>query len=220
MGVKFLSHLIDQNTPSYGNRNPFICEPKRRIEKGDRANDSFLHLSAHLGTHLDFPLHFYSEGQSIEDFSDDFWLFTKPEIIEIEPENLIIEQEIINKFSKISKQVDCLIIKTGICHRRESQDFWENNYGFSPKLAGLLRENFKKLKIFGFDSISLSSFKHRDIGFDAHRAFLDPEKPILILEDMDLRDVHESEIFEKLIIAPLRISRCDGVPVTVIGLTA
>jgi len=40
----------------------------------------------------------------------------------------------------------------------------------------------------GFDSISVSSFQNRMVGREAHRAFLDPKAPILLLEDIDLRE--------------------------------
>ena len=55
------------------------------------------------------------------------------------------------------------------------------------------------------------------IGREAHKAFLDPKSPILLLEDMDLREITERSIIQKLTIAPLRIAKCDGLPCTVIA---
>ncbi len=52
--------------------------------------------------------------------------------------------------------------------------FWKENYGFHPKLANFIRKNFPKVRIFGFDSISISSFTDRILGREAHKAFLDP----------------------------------------------
>ena len=51
-------------------------------------------------------------------------------------------------------------------------------------------------------------------GRKAHKTFLNPEKPILLLEDMDLRDI---STLNKIIVAPLRIANCDGLPCTVFG---
>ena len=71
--------------------------------------------------------------------------------------------------------------------------------------------------MFGFDSISVSSFANRALGREAHKAFLNPVKPILLLEDMDLRDVSEQKIINEVFIAPIRIKKCDGLPCSVIA---
>ena len=73
------------------------------------------------------------------------------------------------------------------------------------------------VRVFGFDTISVSSFKHRDVGKQAHREFLDPKRPILLLEDMNLCDVNSQTKLERVLIAPLRIEKCDGLPCSVVG---
>ena len=55
------------------------------------------------------------------------------------------------------------------------------------------------------------------LGREAHRAFLDPKSPLLILEDMDLRALNKHSKIEKIAIAPLRIAKCDGLPCTVLA---
>ena len=65
----------------------------------------------------------------------------------------------------------------------------------------------------------MSSFTDRLLGREAHKKFLNPVKPILLLEDMDLRNINENVVFKKIIIAPLRIAKCDGLPCTVMGFT-
>ena len=110
-----------------------------------------------------------------------------------------------------------LIVKTGICNIREKEEFWSKNFGFHPDIYNYLIENFPNVKVFGFDSISVSSFSNRMLGREAHKRFLNPNRPILLLEDMDLRKVCSNTIFQEVIIAPLRIARCDGLPCTVIG---
>jgi len=69
--------------------------------------------------------------------------------------------------------------------------------------------------VIGFDSISVSSFANRMLGREAHKAFLNPEKPILLLEDMDLREVNKNTNFKEIIVAPMRIAKCDGLPCTI-----
>jgi len=70
----------------------------------------------------------------------------------------------------------------------------------------------------GFDAISLTSFQHRELGREAHRAFLCPHKthnPILIIEDMHLEKLTHTPA--SVICGPLMLKDADGVPVTVIA---
>lgn len=217
--LQYLSYVLDNNTPTYGNRNKFICEKKSSIANGDVANDSTINTTVHIGTHLDMPYHFFEDGQTIEDFDIDFFQFENVLFFEINPINLIVNMELLQELEKVvdKSRYELLIIKTGICHKRSQKDFWDKNYGFDPSLAEYLRNNFPNIRVFGFDSISVSSFQERMLGREAHKAFLDPKKPILLLEDMDLTLVNKKTVIKKVTIAPMRIAKCDGLPCTVIG---
>lgn len=223
----YLSYILDKNTPTYGNRNSFSIVKNSSIQKGDIANDSAINTTVHIGTHIDLPYHFFDNGQTIEKFKAGFWRFRQNEILFIElkigNEELIIKDELINELEKIKSispfllDFRLLIVKTGICVKRDKKEFWEKNYGFHPDIANYLRENFPNLRIFGFDSISVSSFQNRMLGREAHKAFLNPKKPILLLEDMDLRELHKGVEIKEIIISPLRVANCDGLPCTVVG---
>lgn len=214
----FLSYILKNNTPSYGNKNKLEIVKKSDMSNGDIANNSFISTTVHIGTHIDMPYHFYENGQTVEDFEDNFWLFENILLVEIKPENLIIKDELINKLENIKeKEIEILIVKTGICNKREEEIFWSENYGFHPDIYNYLIEKFPKLRVLGFDSISVSSFTDRFLGREAHKRFLNPNKPILLLEDMDLRNTDENTLFTKMIIAPLRIEKCDGLPCSVVG---
>lgn len=218
----YLSHLLGSKTPSYGNRSELRIENKRSIDCGDHANESFLCMSVHQGTHIDMPLHFYANGQSIEDFPATCWIFDYPIVIEIQPVGDIIFQEIVNQLNNIpdsiKKMCDLLMVKTGMGELRNLPEFWEKNPGFSPNLYAYIKSTLPSLKVFGFDSISLTSFQNREIGKIAHQQFLNPDAPILLLEDMKLDEVFSETKFEKIIILPLRLMHCDGLPCTIIGL--
>jgi len=214
----FLSYILNHNTPTYGNRNQFNITKKSSILEGDVANDSYIETTVHIGTHIDMPYHFYEAGQTIEDFSDNFWIFENILIVEIEPKNIIIKEELIEILSDLkSNKIELIIVKTDICNIRKKDEFWKNNYGFHPDLYDYLVKNFPNVRVLGFDSISVSSFSERMLGRESHKRFLNPTRPILLLEDMDLRKVDESILFDRIIIAPLRISKCDGLPCTIMG---
>jgi arylformamidase len=62
---------LDASLPSYAGNTPFSLEPIKRLARGDSSNVSTLHLSAHSGTHVDAPRHFFdnaagAEGRSLE----------------------------------------------------------------------------------------------------------------------------------------------------------
>ncbi len=215
----YLSYILDKNTPTYGNRNQFVCEKKSDISKGDVANDSSISTTVHMGTHIDMPYHFFEEGQTIEDFDIEFFSSTNILFINFTPKNTIINEDLLQLLNEIEEKgkYEFLIIKTGICNIRHRKQFWENNYGFDPAISIYLRKNFPNVRIFGFDSISVSSFTHRMLGREAHKAFLDPQKPILLLEDMDLHHLNRNSTIKKMQIAPLRIEKCDGLPCTVLA---
>ena len=215
----FLSYILDENTPAYGDRNRFLVEKKSDISKGDVANDSSINTTVHIGTHIDMPYHFYEDGQTIEDFSADFWRFTNPLVIEIQQDDLIINEKLIDKLNSIEDVgYDILIVKTGICNIRGDEKFWKENYGFHGDIYDLLIIRFPSIRIIGFDSISVSSFANRMLGRQSHKIFLNPAKPILLLEDMDLRNIDEQTNLKEIIVSPLRISKCDGLPCTVFGI--
>lgn len=220
--IIFLSHCLNETTPSYGNRHKLHLEKIRSMFCGDHANESFLHMSVHLGTHIDMPLHFHIHGQSIEDYSASFWIFDHPLIVEIQPQGQVICQEIVSALNKFSaatnKTCDLLIVKTGVGAIRSLPEFFEKNPGFSPDLYTYFKSEMPLLRVFGFDGISLTGFQNKDVGKAAHQRFLNPDAPILILEDMKLDEVFSETQLEKIIILPLRIAKSDGLPCTVIGL--
>ncbi len=217
--LMYLSHVLDENTPTYGNRNKFVCEKKSDISKGDIANDSSINSTVHIGTHIDMPYHFFEDGQTIEDFDIDYFRFNNVLFIDMTPKGVIVKDDLITLLKKQANKdsYDILIVKTGICHKRSSEDFWQTNYGFDPSIAEYLREEFPNVRVMGFDSISVSSFANRMLGRESHKAFLNPKQPILLLEDMDLTNLNKDSKILKLEIAPLRIAKCDGLPCTIIA---
>src|SRR5215216_1085765 len=57
---------LDAQLPTYPHNTPFSLEPIKRRARGDSSNVSTLHLSAHSGTHVDAPRHFFDAGAGAE----------------------------------------------------------------------------------------------------------------------------------------------------------
>lgn len=215
----YLSHPIEGDTPTYGNRNKVVIEKSSSISRGDAANETHIATTLHIGTHIDFPSHFYEDGQTIKNYPASFWIFSHPLVVEIEPKSLVIEQELFDVLDTVNpaQAYDILLIRTGFGKYRTTKRYWEANPGFAPSVYDYIRKKLPEIRIMGFDTISVSSFQHRDIGREAHRRFLNPAEPVLLLEDMDLSSITTGNTLLQVIVTPLQISNSDGAPCMVIG---
>lgn len=215
-----LSYKIDSNTPVYGGGKGFTSKPVRSIKKGDTCNTSKWNLPSHIGTHIDFPYHFYENGQTIEDFPEEFWIVDgeKVQIIEVDlpDENLLVNTEHVKK-TDFNYDAELIIVKTGYGKYRTQKKYETHNPGINDDLCNWILEKFKKIRIIGLDSVSISSRQHRETGRNVHKKLLNPKKPVLILEDMNLSKITSKTMFKKIIIAPVKVSKIDGAPCTIIA---
>lgn len=221
--AQYLSYLIEENSPRYGDKGDIEIKRTSIISNGDTSNNSELSFSAHLGTHIDAPYHFSENGEILENYSADFWVFNKPYLIHYEAaSDQIINVDHLNEhLLKMPKNIDILIIKTNFSNFRklDREKYIFHNPGLAPDLGFWLREN-SSVKIVGFDFISLSSYQNRILGRQAHKAFLDDfyvknkaAEPILLIEDMDLSNLKSCP--NNIIVSPLRFKKSDGAPATI-----
>ena len=79
-----LSHVLKQDTPSYGNRDKVIIRVNSSIKAGETANSSCLVLSNnHIGTHIDVPRHFTVDGKRTTDYPIGDYVFDKSQVIDM-----------------------------------------------------------------------------------------------------------------------------------------
>jgi kynurenine formamidase len=212
-----LSHTLDVDTPSYGNRDRLIIRINSAIKHGDTANSScWIFSNNHIGTHIDVPRHFNDTGFDVNDIPIEELFFDIIELIDIpcDSARLINESDLI-KYD-INANIELLLIRTGYEKIRTNETYWNNNPGLAPGLADYLREKFPYLRCVGFDFISLTSWKYRIYGQKAHKAFVSPsndKQPILVIEDMSLKDINYP--LKKVIISPIYVSDANGAPVTI-----
>jgi len=219
MKFALLSYPINEQTPTYGNKNNVLISSDKAIGSGDSVNESRIELPLHAGTHIDFPRHFYFDGQTLEDYPISYWMCSSPALVEVEPHQYLVKEEIIEKLEMFPPELnpDIILIKVKGVAERQSTAFWEYNYGLHRELAIYIRTRFPGVRLLGINSISLTSFQHRDEGRKAHLEFLNPEYPILIIEDMDLSAVNGRSLIKKIMVIPLRVNGVDGVPVSIIA---
>ena len=223
--IVYLSYTITKETPIYGGSENPVIKKTKQIKSGDTSNNSKLVLSTHSGTHIDAPYHFYEEGRTIDQYEPEFWICQYPYVVDVnvEPEEIITIAKIIDQLKNVPEKTDLLLIRTDFSKYRinDTKIYTRHNPGIAPEIGEWLRQH-RKIKMIGFDFISLSSYTHRNLGRKAHRAMLGKMDisgvqldPILIIEDMDLSKTTNN--LKKVIVSPLRFCLSDGSPVTVLG---
>ena len=218
----YLSHNLSETTPLYNDSGVIKITPIRSTESGDSCNSSELSFPAHTGTHIDAPFHFDANGKTLDQYPADFWIASHPALIEIdvEPAKLITYDDIKVQLSNLPSPTDLLLIKTGaeLWRNDGSDNYTKNGVGIDTNLSNWIRVNLN-IKMIGFDFISLSSPKHREIGRLSHQALLadheSKKEPVLILEDLSLENLKKSP--NKVFSLPLLFESSDGAIATVIA---
>ena len=205
----FLSYFLTENTPVYGGEKGALSfERIRSIEKGDNSNNLKLTFPSHVGTHIDFPFHFHVLGKKCEDYPASFWVFEKIGFLDC------CLEEVEQKLSELSPDIEILILKTGFGKLRGKDMYFFNQPVIPSNFAEIFKNHFPKLRVFGFDMISLTSKLNREEGKNAHINFL-INQDILVLEDMYLEHLHDTPSL--LVVSPILVEGADGVPCTVIA---
>jgi kynurenine formamidase len=212
-----LSHTLDTHTPSYGDRDRVIIRINSAIKHGDTANSScWIFSNNHIGTHIDVPRHFNDGGSAVNDIPIEKLFFDTVELIDIPCNSARLINEYDFKECNINADIELLFIRSGYESIRGEESYWNDNPGLAPELAGYLRKKFPHLRCVGFDFISLTSWKYRMEGQEAHKSFLCPDdgkQPILVIEDMSLKEV--TYPLKRVIVSPLYVADANGTPVTV-----
>ena len=205
----FLSFELNEKSPVYGGKDDKLKIKKtNQIKEGKTSNNLHLSFPNHIGTHIDFPRHFSDKGKTLSNYPASFWIFNKVGFLNCSVDKV---PEIIKT---LDESVEILILKTGFGQNRGKEIYWKNQPVIPAYYASLLKKQFPKIRVFGFDMISLTSFNNKEEGKKAHVNFL-IDHDILILEDMNLAKINTTP--HTIILSPLQIENADGVPCTVIA---
>jgi kynurenine formamidase len=220
MKYRILSYPLDENIPVYGSTPKPIINHYRQISKGDGSNSCIITIHNHTGTHVDAPRHFIPDGNAISDYSFDDLIFNNPLLIECltEPEELI--EDI---FTQELEGVDSLLLHTGFSRirDRDKELYRTRNPGIAPEVISWLRKEYPAIRCICIDSISISSFQHREQGREAHTAAFikqeDLSEPLLLIEDMNLNTLSAKDKMRKVVVIPWQISGIDSAPCIVLA---
>lgn len=195
---------LDAKLPTYPGNTPFSVEPIKRIGRGDSSNVSTLRMSAHAGTHLDAPRHFFDDGAATEAFALDL-LLGPARVVEIASRTGITADELSTiDLSRATR----VLFKTLNSQLWDSADFHSDYVGVTASGAAHLIA--QGVKVVGIDYLSVECYKAP--GAPAHRTLLGAGA--VVIEGLNLRDV-EPGVYE-MVCLPLRIVGAEGAPARVV----
>jgi arylformamidase len=195
---------LDAQLPTYPHNTPFSLEPIKRIARGDSSNVSALHMSAHTGTHVDAPRHFFDDGLGTEALPLDM-LIGRTRVIEVASRAGVAAEDL----DTIDFSDDIrVLIKTHNSLLWGSPEFHADYVGVTESGARHLVGH--GIQVVGVDYLSVERF--HTPGAPAHHVLLGAG--IIVIEGLDLRDV-EPGIYEMFCL-PLRVVGSDGAPARVV----
>src|ERR1051326_7597143 len=202
--------LIDVSVPlepslaSYPGNVPFTLEANKRLARGDSSTVSAVHMSAHSGTHVDAPRHFFDEGLSTEALPLEM-LIGRTRVIELRTRGGITAEDL----RTVDLAVDVRVLIKTTNSRLWGDSTFHNDYvGITESAARYLVEH--GIKVVGVDYLSVEVFKAP--GAPAHHVLLGGGT--IVIEGLNLRDV-DPGIYDMYCL-PLRIVGSDGAPARVV----
>ncbi len=222
-----LSYTLNSNSPLHPDLQKPQITPQNQILTGDNYKTSIITVENHSGTHVDAPAHFLKDGKIISDYDPDELVFHNPIILDC-PKNqdeLINKQDISYFLSKkdLIEDIDCLFLRTGFgtYHDENPEKYSTQNPGISPEAVFHLRCQLPNLACLGIDSISMSRYGRMKESIEVHKnAFMKEVnlgKPLVLVEDLDLRVVGEKTELEKVLVVPWQVGNIDSAPCTVLA---
>ena len=182
---------------------PYEREMAQTLEDGGDCNLSKMTMSAHAGTHMDAPFHFFSEGKTIDRFP---------------VEKFVLSAVVVHVQNRIS--IDPVALENANVLPGEAILFKTRNSTESRIQNGIFQEDFvylsekgadwclqKGVGLIGIDYNSIEKYGSK--GFPVHRKILGRDIPIL--EGINLKSVPAGKY--TLYCFPLKIGSGDGAPV-------
>ena len=185
MKIIDISVPIDKNLPLWPKSSGF------RLTKINE-NESHIEMNAHVGTHLDAPLHFIPKGLPIDKMP--LSTFVGPALVTSPA-----------KIKDIPKGTERALFKTSNSKlwAKNGNKFHEGYIGLTTKEAELLVK--RKIKLVGIDYLSIAKFEEAK---EVHKILL--KSGMAILEGLNLTIVKPGKY--QLICLPVKISNIEASP--------
>ena len=194
---------IDRNLSTYPGNTPFSLEPIKRVATGGSSNVSTIHMSAHAGTHVDAPRHFFDDAPGIEALPLEL-LMGRTRVVEIAARAIDAEALAGLDFGQDIR----VLFKTANSQLWGSPEFYRDYVAVTESGARFLVT--RGIKVVGVDYLSVEVFKQP--GAPAHHVLLGAGA--IVIEGLNLRDVEPGSY--EMFCLPLAVVGSDGAPARVI----
>lgn len=181
---------------------PVDIRQSSHLAKGDNATVSVLTLGAHVGTHVDAPMHFIPNGAGVDTMD-----------LNVLVGSAIVVQAL-TVDSLTAETLESLPIPPGIervlFHTRNSE-YWTKGYStFNKGYVAVTEDGARWLvsrgiRLVGIDYLSVAPFGNEA---PSHRELL--KAGVVIVEGLDLRGIRPGSY--QLVCLPLRIVGIEGAP--------
>jgi len=174
----------------------------KRLEGGDKVNNSKLECDVHSGTHVDAPLHFIEDGSTVEALPLD--MLIGPAIVAAIPEAQVVTAKHLASIG-LPPKTERLLLRT------RNSDLWASNVTeFRENYTALTADAAQWLVdrgigLVGIDYLSIQIFSDPPT---THEILL--KGKVVILEGLNLADVKPGKY--ELICLPIRLVGTEGAP--------
>ena len=194
---------LDSTLPTYPSNTPFTLEPIKRIARGDSSNVSTIHMSAHAGTHVDAPRHFFDGATGTEALPLEM-LCGRARVVEITSRKISSDD-----LATIDLSEDIRVL-----FKTHNSRLWADPT-LHTEYVGVTESGARHLvdrgvKVVGVDYLSVELFK--TAGAPAHHVLLGAGT--IVIEGLNLRDV-DPGVYDMYCL-PLRVVGSDGAPARVV----
>jgi kynurenine formamidase len=206
--------MLKNYMPCYNGVKKVEIAVDKSMEDGNHTNSLTVYMGNHVGTHIDFPLHYIRGGKTFDAYSPEYFIFDRITVVDIPLANGVYIDEDVFKCQTCANDTDLLLIRTGYGQYYDTDKYWNNNPGLSFLGAKYIKNAFPHLRAIGIDFISVNAYRNKDEGRKAHTELLTTPE-VLIIEDMDFSKL--TEIPMRIIVAPLPLFGADGAPCNIIA---
>jgi arylformamidase len=190
--------------PTWPGDPPIEIKRVEKIEEGADANVTKLNMSVHVGTHVDAPYHFLSEGAETVDQLPLDILHGRAYVLNLDNDIDFITSSVLEN-SGLPTRIKRLLIKTRNSNSwaRNEKQFNRNFVAVSEDGARFLIE--RGIKLVGVDYLSVAPFKNVA---PTHKILL--SAGVIIVEGINLHNVPQGRY--NFFCLPLKIKGADGAP--------
>ncbi len=196
-----ISVLLHDGMVHWPDNPPIHIERQLSISKGDSANVSKMSMGVHTGTHMDAPIHFFSDRQGIDKVPLTAGI-GRARVIEINDPESIKPEEL--KAHQLQRGERILFKTRNSTRCWGSDEFIKDFVYISHEAAQYLAE--RQVQTVGVDYLSVGGY-YKD-GAETHHALLGAG--VHIIEGLNLSNVAPGNY--ELICLPIKIVNSDGAP--------